>query len=73
MRSLIAKRIPRSDKWVLIDGNVECPSLTHTLEKYFELKNYRGEFIISPKESSLYTLNEDVKVEAKYNIYGDED
>ncbi len=72
MREEIAKRIPLSDKWVLTINNKTYNSLTETLESYYMLTEFKGEFILSPRTSQLFILNEDLEpIPKKYNIYGD--
>ena len=77
---LIAKRVPPGDKWTLIgDPKKEIfETLTDTLEAYFELTGFRGEYRLAPLESKLYAIisyEEEVKPPPlkTYNIYGEEE
>lgn len=75
---MIATRVPPGDKWRLVDDakNVVHPTLTDTLEAYFEATQFVGDFRLSPREGKLYAVKvrEEVvppKPVRKFNMYGD--
>jgi hypothetical protein len=76
---LIARRNPPGDKWVLVDDttNTIHPSLTETLEAYYQTVNTPYDFKLSPLKGELYIITtEDVAPPPpppikKFNIYGD--
>ena len=74
---LIAKRVPPSDRWRLVDDGPESKiylSLTETLEAYFAKVQKVYDFKLSPLKGELYIItNETVAPEPpkKFNIYGD--
>jgi hypothetical protein len=77
---LIAKRVPPSDRWRLIDdgdnGEIHA-SLTNTLEAYFQKTQVKCEFRLAPLKGELYMITtEEVEPPPpppakKFNIYGD--
>jgi hypothetical protein len=74
--TLIAKRVPPGDRFVLIDDktNTVHSSLTETLEAYYQSTQLRVDFKLSPLKGELYIItNETVAPEPpkKFNIYGD--
>jgi len=74
---LIAKRVPPSDRWRLVDDGPESKiylSLTETLEAYYQNTQLRVDFKLSPLKGEIYIItNETVAPEPpkKFNIYGD--
>ena len=75
---LIATRVPPSDRWVLVGDTkkVVHPSLTDTLEAWFEKNQEQVEFRLAPLDSKLYVIRTEEKTiepEApkRYNLYGD--
>jgi len=75
-RKTIATRI-KGDTWELVDDlpGVTYPTLTDTLEAYFQKTGYKGDYIVSPSTSMLYIITEakpeKPKPVKKFNIYGD--
>ena len=77
---LIAKRVPPSDRWRLVndepDGKI-YNSLTETLEAYFQQTQTKCEFRLAPLKGELYMITtEEVAPPPpppakKFNIYGD--
>lgn len=74
---LIAVRVPPSDRWRLIgdDENI-YPSITDTLEAWFNKAQENVEFRLAPLDSKLYVIRK--KEEHKtppppktYNLYGE--
>ena len=73
---LIAKRVPPSDRWTLIDDEKQIvhKSLTETLEAYFQKTQKPCEFRLAPLKGELYMITtEEVAPPPpkKFNIYGD--
>ena len=72
---LIATRVPPGDQWVLVDDNKTVhPSLTETLEAYFQKVQKPCEFRLAPLKGELYVIStENVAPPEpkKFNIYGD--
>jgi hypothetical protein len=74
---LIAERVKgKGDTWILVGEDIERPSLTDTLEAYFQKTNETVHFRLEPLNSKLFAIkekNEEIVVEPpqKYNIYGD--
>jgi hypothetical protein len=76
---LIAKRVPPGDRFALVDDetNTIHPSLTETLEAYYQTVNTPYDFKLSPLKGELYIITtEDVAPPPpppvkKFNIYGD--
>jgi hypothetical protein len=74
---LIAKRVPPSDRWRLVndepDGKI-YNSLTETLEAFYQTVNTPYDFKLSPLKGELYiitTENITPPPPKKFNIYGD--
>ena len=72
---LIATRVVgRGDTWKLIEDNSIHPTLTETLEAYFQIIQRACEFRLAPLKGELYIIsNEEIKEAPpkKFNIYGD--
>ena len=75
---LIANRKAPGDNWVLlIDPNHVYPSLTDTLEGYYQETQTINDFRLSPLEGKLYIISSKTVEKApppppkKYNLYGD--
>ena len=75
---LIANRKAPGDNWVLlIDPNHVYPSLTDTLEGYYQETQITNDFRLSPLEGKLYIISNKTVEKApppppkKYNLYGD--
>ena len=75
---LIAKRRPPGDQWVLITGqSIVYPSLTDTLEAYFQEIQQPCDFRLAPVKGELYAITTATVEKApppppkKYNLYGD--
>lgn len=76
--TLIAKRHPPGDNWkLLLDPNHIYPSLTDTLEGYFQEVGQPCDFRLSPIKGELYAIGNVVVEKApppppkKFNMYGD--
>ena len=76
-KQLIAKRVPPGDRWALVDEpNVTHPTLTETLEAYFQKTRFNAAFYLDPIGSALYSVDR-VEVEIKpepiktFAFYGD--
>jgi|TARA_R110000772_G_scaffold70376_2_gene154807 hypothetical protein len=76
---LIAERVKgKGDTWILIGEDVEHPSLTETLEAYFQKTGNNVHFRLEPLNSKLFAISkqeEEVVIEPpkRFNIYGDFD
>ena len=76
---LIANRVKgRGDTWIQVGDTkkVVHPSLTDTLEAWFEKNQEQVEFRLAPLDSKLYVIRTEEKTiepEApkRYNLYGD--
>jgi hypothetical protein len=73
---LIARRVPPSDQWCLVDDakQIVYKSLTETLEAYFQKTQNKCEFRLAPLKGELYmitTENVEVPPPKRFNIYGD--
>jgi len=75
---LIATRVPPSDRWVLVGDTkkVVHPSLTDTLEAWFDKNQEQVEFRLAPLDSKLYVIRTEEKAiepepVKRYNLYGD--
>jgi len=77
---LIAVRVPKGDRWKLVDGPQQevYESLTDTLEAYFHKTKFKGSYRLDPLDSKLYAIKtEEVEVEEvieepkEYGIYGE--
>ena len=73
---LIARRVPPSDQWCLVDDEKQIvyKSLTETLEAYYQKTQTKCEFRLAPLKGELYiitTENIAPPPPKKFNIYGD--
>ena len=76
---LIATRVPPSDRWRLVDDEKQIvhPSLTETLEAYFQQTQIKCEFRLAPLKGELYMITTEEVAPLppppakKFNIYGD--
>lgn len=76
---LIANRVKgKGDSWILVGDTkkVVHPSLTDTLEAWFDKNQEQVEFRLAPLDSKLYVIRTEEKTvepEApkRYNLYGD--
>lgn len=76
---LIANRIKgKGDTWILVGDTkkVVHPSLTDTLEAWFEKNQEKVEFRLAPLDSKLYVIRTEEKTiepepVKRYNLYGD--
>jgi hypothetical protein len=76
---LIANRVKgRGDTWILVGDTkkVVHPSLTDTLEAWFEKNQEKVEFRLAPLDSKLYVIRSEIKEiqpepVKRFNIYGD--
>jgi hypothetical protein len=77
-KQLIAKRVAPGDSWRLVDDpqGVVHPSLTYTLEAYFQKTKFNKAFYLDPLGGALYSVDR-VEVEIKpepiktFDFYGD--
>ena len=75
--TLIARRQPPGDRWSLLDNEYIYPSLTETLEAYFQKTGEPCHFRLEPLNGELFTISEDEEIvkEApikRFNIYGED-
>jgi hypothetical protein len=73
---LIARRVPPSDQWCLVDDEKQIvyKSLTETLEAYYQKTQTKCEFRLAPLKGEIYmitTENIETPPPKKFNIYGD--
>jgi hypothetical protein len=73
---LIARRVPPSDQWCLVDDEKQIvhKSLTETLEAYYQKTQNKCEFRLAPLKGELYmitTENTEAPPPKRFNIYGD--
>jgi len=73
---LIARRVPPSDQWCLVDDEKQIvyKSLTETLEAYYQKTQTKCEFRLAPLKGELYmitTENIESPPPKRFNIYGD--
>lgn len=71
---LIAKRVPPGDRWTLVGYDEVHPSLTETLEVYFQKNQKPCDFRLAPLKGELYMITtEEVQAPPpkKFNLYGD--
>ena len=60
------------DTWKLIEGGTEYPSLTETLEAYFQNTGDKCNFRLEPLNSKLFAIKQgNVEPPKRFNIYGD--
>jgi hypothetical protein len=76
-KQLIAQRVPPGDRWQLVDEpGVVHPTLTETLENYFQKTKFNKAFYLDPIGGALYSVDR-VEVEIKpepiktFDFYGD--
>jgi len=71
---LIATRVAgKGDTWKLIEGDTEYPSLTETLEAYFQNTGNKCSFRLEPLNSKLFAIKQGKPEPPKrFNIYGDQ-
>lgn len=75
-KQLIAKRVAPGDRWQLIGETTIHPTLTETLEKYFQKTKFNKAFYLDPLGGALYSVDR-VEVEIKpepiktFDFYGD--
>jgi hypothetical protein len=76
---LIAVRVPPSDRWRLVgdgeNGKI-YPTLTETLEAFFNSTGFKGSYRLDPLDSKLYEIQEHeyevpVEEEKKFGFYGE--
>ncbi len=75
---LIAVRVPKGDRWKLVDDPTEkvFESLTDVLEAYFNVSKFKGAYRLDPLDSKLYAIQtheEEIPDEEprEYGIYGE--
>ena len=76
---LLANRVKgKGDSWILVGDTkkVVHPSLTDTLEAWFDKNQEQVEFRLAPLDSKLYVIRtEEKSIEPepvkRYNLYGD--
>ena len=73
---LIATRQPPGDKWLLTDDNTVYPSLTDSLEAWFQINQQNVAFKLDPLDSKLYIIREEeieIKPEPpkRFSLYGE--
>ena len=73
---LIARRVPPSDRWCLVDDEKQTVhnSLTETLEAYFQVYKKPCEFRLAPSKGEIYMITTEEMVPEppkRFNIYGD--
>ena len=76
---LLANRVKgKGDSWILVGDTkkVVHPSLTDTLEAWFEKNQEQVEFRLAPLDSKLYVIRTEEKTiepepVKRYNLYGD--
>jgi len=76
---LIANRVKgKGDSWILVGDTkkVVHPSLTDTLEAWFDKNQEQVEFRLAPLDSKLYVIRTEEKTiepepVKRYNLYGD--
>ena len=73
INELIATRVAgKSDTWKLIEGDTEYPSLTETLEAYFQNTGNKCNFRLEPLNSKLFAIKQgNAEPPKRFNIYGD--
>jgi hypothetical protein len=70
---LIATRIQsKGDTWKLIEGDTEYPSLTETLEAYFQNTGNKCNFRLEPLNSKLFAIKQsNPEPPKRFDIYGE--
>ena len=73
INELIATRVAgKGDMWKLIEGDTEYPSLTETLEAYFQNTGNKCNFRLEPLNSKLFAIKQgNPEPPKRFNIYGD--
>jgi len=73
INELIATRVAgKGDMWKLIEGDTEYPSLTETLEAYFQNTGNKCNFRLEPLSSKLFAIKQgNPEPPKRFNIYGD--
>jgi len=73
INELIATRVAgKGDTWKLIEGGTEYPSLTETLEAYFQNTGNKCNFRLEPLNSKLFAIKQgNPEPPKRFNIYGD--
>jgi hypothetical protein len=73
INELIATRVAgKGDTWKLIEGDTEYPSLTETLEAYFQNTGNKCSFRLEPLNSKLFAIKQgNPEPPKRFNIYGD--
>jgi len=74
--TLIAKRVPPGDKWVLEGESTTRNGIADTLQAWFEKTGLKSDFRLEPLKGKLYAITtEEVEIPEKkpktYSIYGD--
>jgi len=73
--TLIAKRNPPGDRWVLEGESDTHEGITQTLQAWFDKTGLKSDFQLEPLKGKLYaisTIAVEVKEEIKsFSIYGD--
>lgn len=60
------------DMWVLVGEKTEYPSLTETLEAYFQNTGNKCNFRLEPLNSKLFAIKQgNAEPPKRFNIYGD--
>ena len=74
INELIATRISgKGDTWKLIEGDTEYPSLTETLEAYFQNTGNKCNFRLEPLNSKIFAIKQgNPEPTRQFNIYGDQ-
>ena len=76
---LIAERVKgKGDTWISVGEDIEYPSLTETLEAYFQKTGENIHFRLEPLNSKLFAIKEHeekvvIEPPKHFNIYGDFD
>jgi hypothetical protein len=75
---LIATRIPPGDRWKLTNDKSQTTynSLTDTLEAYFQLTGFKGEYRLAPLDSKIYIIQteeyiKEIEPPKTYSFYGE--
>lgn len=73
INKLIATRVAgKGDTWKLIGVGTEYPSLTETLEAYFQNTGDKCNFRLEPLNSKLFAIKQgNAEPPKRFNIYGD--
>jgi fructose 1,6-bisphosphatase len=70
---LIATRVAGSgDTWVLVGGKSKFPSLTETLEAWFQTHKEKIPFRLEPLNGKIFAIRpNESKVKPRFDIYGE--